>query len=120
MTKIRAECPQCGEVRLTTDDLTVRVCADDDSASYSFRCPCCEGPVTKPAGPHIVDVLVSSGVRRETWRRPAEMLERKSGPPVTLDDLLDFHVLLQQDDWQERLYRATPGSSAGWEPMASG
>jgi hypothetical protein len=108
MTTIRAQCPTCGDVRLTACDLTVRVCTDDDTGSYCFRCPTCEAPVSKPASGHIVELLVSSGVRLEMWRRPAELLERPGGPPLTLDDLLDFHVLLQRDDWIEDLTRA-PG-----------
>jgi hypothetical protein len=113
MTTIRAQCPGCGDVRLTASDLTVRVCTDDDSGSYCFRCPSCTRPVAKPASPHIVELLVSSGVRIEMWRRPAELWERRSGPPLTPDDLLDFHVLLEQDDWQEALSRAVRQSPAG-------
>jgi len=29
VTTIRANCPSCGDVQLTADDLTVRVCADN-------------------------------------------------------------------------------------------
>jgi hypothetical protein len=103
MTTIRAQCPTCGDVRLTAADLTVRVCSDDDRGSYRFRCPGCEAPVAKPASAHIVELLVSSGVPLEMWRRPAELLENRSGPPLTPDDLLDFHVLLQSPDWMDEL-----------------
>ncbi|MDQ1455834.1 MAG: hypothetical protein QOH28_1454, partial [Actinomycetota bacterium] len=41
VTTIRANCPTCGDVQLTADDLTVRVCADDERGSYCFRCPDC-------------------------------------------------------------------------------
>ena len=113
MTTIRAQCPSCGDVRLTASDLTVRVCSDDDTGSYWFRCPECDAPVAKAASPHIVELLVSSGVRLQMWRRPAEMRERRNGPPLTLDDLLDFHVLLQSDDWMEQLASTDRPSTAG-------
>jgi hypothetical protein len=103
MTTIRAQCPSCGDVRLTAADLTVRVCSDDDRGSYQFRCPGCDAPVAKPASAHIVELLVSSGVRLEMWRRPAELLEARSGPPLTPDDLLDFHVALERPDWMDEL-----------------
>lgn len=113
MTTIRAQCPSCGDVRLTAGDLTVRVCSDDDSGSYRFRCPGCDTPVSKPASTHVVELLISSGVPLEMWRQPAELSEPRSGPPLTPDDLLDFHVLLQQPDWMDALVRADRWSRRG-------
>ena len=49
VTTIRANCPTCGDVQLTADDLTVRVCADDERGSYCFRCPDCRQAVAKEA-----------------------------------------------------------------------
>jgi hypothetical protein len=113
MTTIRAQCPGCGDVRLTAADVTVRVCSDDDSGAYRFRCPSCDAPVAKPASAHIVELLVSSGVRLEMWRRPAELRETHDGPPLTADDLLDFHVALQRPDWMDELLGGdrSPGQS---------
>lgn len=99
MTTIRANCPSCGDVQLTADDLTVRVCSDDERGSYNFRCPECRRAVAKEASRRIVDLLVSSGVRMQVWRLPAELSESRIGPPLTPDDLLDFHLLLQDDQW---------------------
>ena len=104
MTTIRANCPSCGDVQLTADDLTVRVCSDDERGSYCFQCPECRGAVAKEASRRIVDLLVSSGVELQVWTIPAELLEaRPVGDPFCHDDLLAFHELLQQDDWLERL-----------------
>lgn len=99
MATIRASCPDCGDVELTTQDMTVRVCAEDNRGSYAFRCPSCTMTVTKGAEQRIVDLLVSSGVRLEVWRLPAELKERPIGEPLTHDDLLALHELLQTDDW---------------------
>ena len=76
MTTIRASCPTCGDVELTVKDVTVRVCAEDNSGTYSFVCPECTQAVSKPAEPRIVDLLVSSGVRMSVWHLPAEMFEQ--------------------------------------------
>ena len=103
MTTIRANCPSCGDVQLTAHDLTVRVCADDERGSYCFRCPDCQGAVAKEASRRIVDLLVSSGVRMQVWRLPAELTETRVGEPLTPDDLLDFHLLLTGEDWFEEL-----------------
>jgi hypothetical protein len=103
VTTIRANCPSCGDVQLTAGDLTVRVCSDTEQGSYNFRCPSCRAAVAKDASRRIVDLLVSSGVRMQVWRLPAELSESRTGPTLTPDDLLDFHLLLQTGSWFERL-----------------
>jgi len=103
MATIKAECPTCGVVRLRVPDLTVRVCLDDESGSYRFRCPRCAISVVHEATPAICALLVSVGVREEVWRLPAELHEHRSGPVLTPDDLLDFHLLLEQGDWVDQL-----------------
>ncbi len=88
---------------MTADDLTVRVCADDERGSYCFLCPECRRAVAKEASRRIVDLLVSSGVRMQVWRLPAELSEQRVGPPLTPDDLLDFHLHLCSDSWFDDL-----------------
>jgi hypothetical protein len=110
MATIRASCTDCGDVELTTADVTVRVCADDNQGSYSFRCPICKMAVVKPAEPRIVELLVASGVHLSTWRLPAELAEVRSGSPINHDDLLDFHDLLADDEqWFLELARLVEG-----------
>lgn len=103
MATIRATCGVCGDVELTTADVTLRVCADNGTGTYSFRCPCCTMAVVKPADTRTVDLLAVSGVPILTWRLPAELFEPHAGPAVTHDDLLDFHQLLLSEDWFDTL-----------------
>lgn len=103
VTTIRANCPTCGDVQLRATELVVRVCSDDESGSYTFRCPTCAVAVAKGASKRIVDLLVSSGVRMEVWRMPAELAEPHLGPTLQPDDLLDFHLVLESDDWFSEL-----------------
>jgi hypothetical protein len=100
---IRASCPTCGDVELTSRDVTVQVCATNNQGSYAFRCPACNVAVSKMAEQRIVDLLVSSGVRLSVWSLPAELDEVRSGPALTYDDLLELHQELQADDWFARL-----------------
>ena len=37
-----------------------------------------------------------------------ELAEHHEGPPISHDDLLDFHALLQTDGWLDSLVRSTP------------
>jgi hypothetical protein len=99
MATIRASCPDCGDVELSTPQMTVRVCAEDNKGSYLFRCPTCTMVVTKAAEQRIVDLLVSSGVKVETWKLPLELRERPIGAPFDHNDLLTFHELLESEDW---------------------
>lgn len=112
MTTIRASCPTCGDVQLEADDLLVRVCLDDEEGgAYCFRCPDCAVAVSKGASTRIIDLLVSSGVRKQVWRLPAELAESRVGPPLNHDDLLDFHLLLGRSDWFDDCSRMVEGST---------
>ena len=113
MTTVRAQCPTCGDVRLRIDQLTVRVCDDTRTPGmYRFRCPACEQVVSRDASARIVDLLMSAGAIHERWAWPAELTERPLGPPLTPDDLLDLHVLLEDDTWFDQVValvrRTTP------------
>ena len=108
MATIRATCGDCGDVEMTSRDVWVRVCDDDQTATYAFRCPVCLLVVVKPAEAKVVDLLVASGVPCSTWRLPAELREVHHGEPINHDDLLDFHRLLSDDSWFQRLVEEPP------------
>jgi hypothetical protein len=110
---IKADCPGCGVVRLGTGDLTVRVCADDGSGAYCFRCRNCGAAVNHVATPSVCELLVMAGCRQVEWRWPEELSERRDGPALTVDDLLDFHVLLRDDEWSARLAALTDTADSG-------
>jgi hypothetical protein len=104
MAIIRATCHDCGDVEMTTADVWVRICDDDNSGTYSFRCPACQMVVVKQAETHIVDLLVASGVSWTTWRLPSELSEpRMAGAPINHDDLITFHEQLETSDWFQKL-----------------
>lgn len=98
MTTIKASCPVCGEVELTPAELTLRVCNHPPLSYYSFTCPGCREEIRKPADNHVITLLMSGGVRAQVWEVPAEVLEPRTGPALTYDDLLDFVLHLGQGD----------------------
>jgi hypothetical protein len=101
---IRAQCADCGVVRLTLPDVLVRVCADTQRWTYCFRCPACGRANARDSDEATLDVLVALGAPMQHWHGPAELLEvRPDGAALTLDDLLDFHLLLQRPDWFDLL-----------------
>jgi len=100
---VRASCPTCGDVELTTNEVQVQVCTATGQGTYSFVCPSCRLIVNKPAERRVVELLVAAGVRQVNWDLPAELAEPKSGPPITYDDLLEFHFEMESDSWFDNL-----------------
>ena len=89
--------------------------------SYRFSCPHCLDTVEKPADRKVAALLLSAGVElaeEAAAVRQSELFDgavgaaisdqemRPEGPPFTVDDLISFHFLLQDDD---RFYRALHG-----------
>jgi hypothetical protein len=110
---IKADCPACGVVRLGARDLTVRVCTDDGSGGYCFRCADCGSAVYHDANQAVCELLVSAGVERVDWHWPDELADRPDGPGFTTDDLLDFHLLLRRDDdWSQELASLSPDANS--------
>ncbi len=88
---------------LTADGILLRIGATKSVNSYGFTCPDCGDYVQKPADERIVRLLLSGGVVPVPVHVPAEVLEAREGPPITYDDVLDFHHQMERDDWFEEL-----------------
>ncbi len=107
MALIKATCSDCGDVELRSKDVQVRICLDSAEASYLFRCPVCRMVEVRDAESHVVDVLLAAGVTSTEWHLPAELHEAHHGTAISHDDVLDFHALLEREDWFERLSAMT-------------
>ncbi|MCB0914088.1 MAG: hypothetical protein H6525_06770 [Actinobacteria bacterium] len=99
MTTIKVTCPDCGDIDLQPTDLQLSVAPT--WATYRFRCSECGEMVRKPADTEIVDLLSSAGV--PTSVIPAEVLEVRSGPVISYDDVLDFALALRDESTLQRL-----------------
>ncbi len=97
MATIRASCENCGDVQLTTTDVTVRMCVSTDEGEYRFECPACAELVVRHAEQRTIDLLLAAGVEFVTWALPAELFEDHDGEPISHDDLIDFHSFLEND-----------------------
>jgi hypothetical protein len=94
--------------------ISLSVRASGREGSYRFTCPRCDDAVEKRADRKIVALLVSAGVDLEPGG-PSEMgdslfdqepveavdpLERAvDGPAFTIDDVIEFHFLLEDDHY---------------------
>jgi len=87
------------------EDVRLNV-ADDGEGTYAFACPRCREDVEKAADRKIVELLVSAGVpvgaaaavrgRAEAATLTPSLPEQ--GRALTLDDLIEFHYALQDDE----------------------
>lgn len=103
MTWIEAVCPNCGTVDCALEDFELGVCNHAPASFYAFVCPACEQRIQKPADQRVIELLIAEGVKPHLWELPAEALETHDGPPLTLDDLLDLHLILARSDWFDAL-----------------
>jgi hypothetical protein len=103
MTTIKATCPTCGEVSLTPDDIQLWIDRGERNSFYAFTCPACRSLVRKAADERVIRLLAGGGVEVRDIVPPPHDAHRFSGPPFTYDDLLDFHALLDRDDWFDDL-----------------
>jgi predicted RNA-binding Zn-ribbon protein involved in translation (DUF1610 family) len=106
MTTIRTTCPRCGEVDMGPDAIALSVRSNGREGSYRFTCPSCADDVEKRADRKIVALLVSAGVDidRDGIDQQADLFdamepleERPPGPSFSVDDVIEFHYLLEDD-----------------------
>ena len=117
MTTIRTTCPTCGEVDMGAAAISLRLSGGGDSAAYEFTCPECRSEVSKRANRKTVALLVAAGVevdragaeprRGERPHRPELDPDDRSPEPgaaaFTVDDLIAFHFVLEDDSAIARL-----------------
>lgn len=98
-----------GEIELRVDRF------GQGASYYAFTCPSCLDVVRKPADDRVVRLLISGGVHvlsleREPAQPQRSLAQRFDDPPITHDNLLDFHALLERDDWFDELVALTSAS----------
>lgn len=98
MTTIKATCPGCGDVELTSPQVRLVVCSVAEWSFYAFACPGCTDEVRRHATDEVVRLLTTGGVTAEPWDVPAEALEERTGATISWDDVLDFSLALDDVD----------------------
>ena len=98
MATIRATCPTCGDVELTTTDVSVWVNAIDHKGTYSFTCPECVDLVVKAAEPRTIDLLLASGVAYELSVPEGASAAASSIGPISSQEVAGFQHILADDE----------------------
>lgn len=109
MTAIRVKCPSCGHVDLGANEISLHLHPSGGRGAFGFTCPECTSKVDTPASRKVVALLIAAGVEPVRTREdtdapahaPALPLEDRnpdpSAEPFTLDDVIAFHYLLEDD-----------------------
>ncbi len=87
-------CPDCGQVEVAVDAFELHVNRWDGFRMYAFPCPSC-GQLAAGGDPGTLDRLLQAQVRVRELRSPC--------PSFVLDDLLELHQFLADDEWCARL-----------------
>jgi hypothetical protein len=108
MTAIRVKCPSCGHVDLGANEISLHLHPSGDRGAFGFTCPECTSKVDTPAGRKVVALLIAAGVEPVRMHEDADasapapmpIEDRNPDPsaePFTLDDVIAFHFLLEDD-----------------------
>lgn len=90
--------------------------------SYRFTCPSCADDVEKRADRKIVALLVSAGVDIEQSETDQllfddedDLADRRAampqGPRFSIDDVIEFHYLLEDDRYIEEFMASSGGNA---------
>lgn len=103
---LRFRCIRCGEQRVPVGFLRCHLEEADECALLSYRCPGCDIPAFALATRAQVDRYLRLGATDAGSPFPREINEPRWGPPISWDELLDFHNELKSLDELERNFRA--------------
>ena len=105
MSTVRTICPHCISP-LGLDPAAILLIAAPTPAgrgSYAYYCGICERITVAPVADKAFAILVTSGVNVDDG--DPEPTPATSAYRFTVDDLIDFHRLLDSSDWFTRLLR---------------
>jgi predicted RNA-binding Zn-ribbon protein involved in translation (DUF1610 family) len=83
------ECPDCGNIRISAETVIRFV------EFFIYPCPKCSQTVRREMSSQLGELLSQGSV--EIVKPPKEFLEDKSGPAISLDDLIDLMLEVNSD-----------------------
>lgn len=95
MVRVKSRCWKCGEVDLSLSDIILVEHGDGDGVYYSFICSTCGEAQAYAADSRFVDFMHMNGRDPLVLNPPIECKQKEGDPPLSWDDLLDLHLLLE-------------------------
>jgi hypothetical protein len=100
VTEVRrfaALCPTCGDLDISAEQMWLVLTDCPGRDHYFFHCPGCDQNVRRRAHSITVGVLEKL-VPVEHIQIPSEALESHEGEPLTMDDLIDLMLALENTE----------------------
>jgi hypothetical protein len=94
IVEVQADCPWCGVVTLRPKDVRCAIEPETDEALCEVDCPECLRVVYARTTAEGVEVIRTAGAQGIAGLVPFELLERRSGPALGWDELLDLLAAL--------------------------
>lgn len=92
--EVQAECPWCGMVSLHPKDVRCETEPRTGEALCEVTCPVCVRVVYARTTPEGVGIIRAAGASRIEGLVPFELLERRTGPALRWDEVLDLLAAL--------------------------
>jgi hypothetical protein len=99
--RVQARCVWCGGVEFALGELRVHT-ASAHQGLLEFSCPTCGRLNVRPLGGTELEALGKIGAPRSSGPAPFELLEEHIGPPISWDDLIDFHEAVTRLEGEDR------------------
>jgi hypothetical protein len=122
--EVQAECPWCGMVTLRPADVRCEADPRTDEALCEINCPVCHRVVYAKTTGEGVRIIKAAGAAGIAGLVPFELLERRSGPPLLWDEILDVLAALDgtefpQAELADQFFAGMPRVAEASEDVAS-
>jgi hypothetical protein len=95
-TLIQGRCPTCGPITLLPRHFICALPSDPSAKALAeFQCRRCERWVFNPLTISEARLLLLLGGKKASGSVPLELTEERHGPPVSADELCDFHDAME-------------------------
>jgi hypothetical protein len=88
--EVQAECPWCGTVTLRPEEVRCEADPRTGEALCEINCPVCHRVVYAKTTGEGVKIIKAAGALGIAGLVPFELLERRSGPALLWDEILDM------------------------------
>ncbi len=103
---VTTTCRTCGSVPIDPEHIRLHL-QDKPMSYFSCSCPSCGDLLGGTVGTQVALGLASRGATVSDVPFSPELLERPRCGPLDPDALIDFHALLERDDWFDLLQHAS-------------